>query len=710
MDFGIDPSSAGYSSLQVRSQPPPTNQPIASSSSSFIPTGSSSPSDSPRSGKNQRKRSGCLTCRLRKKKCDEGKPACGACLRLGLDCMGYETKRPEWMNKKEKVKDVTTQIKQTVNETKSAKMRDHWAARAASVAAKDEEGLSTFSPEGSIEYNDQAGFVSNTAISANAPSFQPSIPSMTSTEFPPTATSSRPFPSQQYSYSGGPIRNGYHTQHTTIPISATSHQPIEESIDPYVPQSAVSSPLIDPDILTLLGLVPPSRTTAQTEAYFPLCPQLPNTLWFPYPSTFTTEDGSEDMRYFHHYLTVILPLTYRFDNQPISDLVAPLALQNPRVLQAFSAIAALHIAHKKRPQAFIDGDVAQNSSIPYSNADDIFARNTIQATIRELKSIPSAELGTDDSILAALSANSFNLFDGGESKSWVETADLCRRCLAAVLSGVGGIGSTLNGSRAQIDISAVMERLGHLVSPLMWVDILMSLTQNRASQYLPIYRVFLLDRYRSQSKVSKLLKETVMGCDNTTRLALAETIGLSEWKEKAIRSGNLSHRGLVERADLVERLLEERKWREDHLFEPNDPSTVQRMAMSNVFHHGVRVLLATVVDGCHPNVPDIATAVQDTANALAALDKCDAQGATDKLMIFPIVIAGCHADRPALQRIFRHRFARLGQEGAAFGNTKSALKLMEEVWRRRAEAQTEQVEIHWRKVMFDMYEEGLLLI
>ncbi|WWC71791.1 uncharacterized protein I206_105750 [Kwoniella pini CBS 10737] len=678
----------------------------SASTSSFAPAGSSSPSDTPPTGKNQRKRSGCLTCRLRKKKCDEGKPNCGACKRLGLDCMGYETKRPDWMNKKDRVKDVTSQIKQTVTETRSAKMRSHWAARAASVSGKDEEGLDTLSREGSVEYDNQASSLPNKPIMTDA---LPSQPSPKVSCDPASLVTEASFLSQQYSYSGGPIRSGYHSQYNHLPSSTATLPSIETPLEPYVPDSAISSPLIDPDILTLLGLVPPSKPSAlQPDLHFPLCPQLPNTLWFPYPSAFETIDGTQDMRYFHHYLTVILPLQYRFDNQPMSDLVAPVALQNPRVLQALSAIAALHMSHKKRPQAVPKGDIPWEYSHLYPNTDDVFARNIIQSTVRELKSIPAAELGTDGSILAALSANSFNLFDGGENKSWTETADLCRRCLAAVLNGVGGIGP--NGSRAQIDISALMERLGHLVSPLMWVDILVSVTQNRASQYLPIYRVFLLDRYRNQSKVSKLLRETVMGCDNTTRLALAETVGLSEWKEKAIRSGTLSHRGLVERADSIERLLGERKWREEHLFEPNDPSTVQRMAMSNVFHHGVRVLLATVVDGCHPNVPDIATAVQDTADALAAVDRCDARGATDKLMIFPIVIAGCHAERPAQQRIFRHRFARLGDEGAVFGNTGSALKLMEEVWRRRAQANTEQVEIHWRKVMFDMYESGLLLI
>ncbi|OCF74199.1 hypothetical protein I204_04569 [Kwoniella mangroviensis CBS 8886] len=710
MEFGAGPSSTGFpTSFDARSQS------IASSStSSYVPPPSPSPSETPRNGKSQRRKTGCLTCRLRKKKCDEGKPACGACIRLGLDCMGYDTKRPGWMNKKDKVKDMTAQIKNTVHETRAAKMRDHWAARAASVSGGDGDGHSVYSPEDQEEI-----LVEKPVISTTKP-----ILHSTNDFTVPTAMSipsqGGPYVGGGYAHDGGTSRNLFNSQQfNSTASSSTSYshshsqpKPPDLLAEPYIPQSAASSPLIDPDILNLLGLVPPNKPTTD-DPYFPLYPQLPNTLWFPYPSALESRENLEDMRYFHHYLTVILPLQFRFDNQPISDLVAPLALQNPRVLQALSAIAALHIATKKRRQPILlDRFVGEDSvnSHPLPNPDDVFARTTIQAIIKDLKSVPSSELGSDDSILAALSANSFNLFDGGENKDWVETAELCRRCLAAVLNGIAGIGSGFSSSKPQADISPLMDRLGHLISPLMWVDILMSVTQNKASQHLPIYRLFLFDRYQKQGNVSKLLRETVMGCDNTTRLALAETVALSEWKDKAIRSGTLSHRTLVERADSIERLLLERKWREEHLFQPDDPSTVQRMAMSNVFHHGVRVLLATVLDGCYPNVPDVATAVQDTADALLALDKYDPQGATDKLMIFPIVIAGCHAERPVLQRVFRHRFAKLGDDGTSFGNTRSALRLMEEVWRRRAEATSEQSETHWRKVMFELYEGGLLLI
>jgi len=59
---------------------------------------------------------GCFTCRLRRKKCDEGKPGCKACRHLGLDC---EYKRPIWWSNNETRRNQKDQIKNTIKRTKT---------------------------------------------------------------------------------------------------------------------------------------------------------------------------------------------------------------------------------------------------------------------------------------------------------------------------------------------------------------------------------------------------------------------------------------------------------------------------------------------------------------------------------------------------------------------------------------------------------------
>ncbi|KAK5651511.1 hypothetical protein OQA88_11965 [Cercophora sp. LCS_1] len=47
---------------------------------------------------------GCWTCRLRRKKCDEVRPVCGACGSLEIDCL-YGDQKPEWMDGGDKQKE-----------------------------------------------------------------------------------------------------------------------------------------------------------------------------------------------------------------------------------------------------------------------------------------------------------------------------------------------------------------------------------------------------------------------------------------------------------------------------------------------------------------------------------------------------------------------------------------------------------------------------
>ncbi|KAB5596135.1 Lysine biosynthesis regulatory protein LYS14 [Ceratobasidium theobromae] len=61
-----------------------------------------------------RTKGGCLTCRIRRKKCDESREfangGCETCSRLHIECLGYSTKRPDWL-KGSRVDDYKRRIK-----------------------------------------------------------------------------------------------------------------------------------------------------------------------------------------------------------------------------------------------------------------------------------------------------------------------------------------------------------------------------------------------------------------------------------------------------------------------------------------------------------------------------------------------------------------------------------------------------------------------
>ncbi|KAK4193219.1 fungal-specific transcription factor domain-containing protein [Podospora australis] len=56
---------------------------------------------------------GCWTCRLRRKKCDEGRPVCVGCSSLEIECI-YSDEKPEWMDGGEKQKEQGERLKQEV--------------------------------------------------------------------------------------------------------------------------------------------------------------------------------------------------------------------------------------------------------------------------------------------------------------------------------------------------------------------------------------------------------------------------------------------------------------------------------------------------------------------------------------------------------------------------------------------------------------------
>lgn len=63
-----------------------------------------------------RSKGGCWTCRLRRKKCDEGKPECTTCRVLSVTCHGYGPK-PDWMDNGDAEKEMANSLKHIVRHT-----------------------------------------------------------------------------------------------------------------------------------------------------------------------------------------------------------------------------------------------------------------------------------------------------------------------------------------------------------------------------------------------------------------------------------------------------------------------------------------------------------------------------------------------------------------------------------------------------------------
>ncbi|KAL1409299.1 hypothetical protein Q8F55_003278 [Vanrija albida] len=576
-------------------------------------------------------------------RCDETRPVCATCVRLGIDCLGYEgPSKPAWIRRKDVVTDVSRRIRKAVADTRSARMNQHWSAKAAErarqMAHRVEGSGAVVADDGPATIGMEDGFAAlggaaePMALGSPVRLLSPPLPGSNNADLIQDLAELLPHP-----------------------------------IDMAVPLPGVESDL-DHELISLLGLDHSSlaMTLNPNPSYYPLLTQPSTTYGLSIPTP------SHDMRYFDHYLKVILPFQYPFDRKVMVDLIAPLAFTNSVVFASVTSMAALHMGSKRRRRR-----PGTSLEAPMTDTDVQFAETSLRHNVSQIKTMPLARFDTHEMIVATMAVTSFHLFDGGNRNGWRESVELCRRCLASSLRGQG--------------------------FPLIWTDILTSVTEGVSSKFLPLYRTLLLDGHTEKAK-GRLLKETVMGCDSTTRLAMAETISLSEWKHEAARMGQLSLRSLLAHASGVERLLDERSWRERHLFEATDLGGLQRKAMSDVFYHAARVLLATVVNGCFPGV---AAAVRDTVTALTALESLGVEGA-ERALVFPAVIAGTHAQTPQQRQFFLDRFNPLGDD-AEFGNTQNGLRLIKEVWRQR-DGGAPGAEVCWRTVMFELDDEGLLLI
>ncbi|OBT86180.1 hypothetical protein VE02_06230 [Pseudogymnoascus sp. 03VT05] len=108
---------------------------------------------------------GCWTCRLRKKKCDEGHPQCSTCESLSITCHGYGSK-PDWMDGGDAERAVANGIKEVVKQTSRRKTAQSIKQRDPAKIAPKSTGLSesSSSPAPSQDRPDAAFSADETAL------------------------------------------------------------------------------------------------------------------------------------------------------------------------------------------------------------------------------------------------------------------------------------------------------------------------------------------------------------------------------------------------------------------------------------------------------------------------------------------------------------------------------------------------------------------
>ncbi|KIJ66898.1 hypothetical protein HYDPIDRAFT_108850 [Hydnomerulius pinastri MD-312] len=611
-----------------------------------------------------RAKSGCYTCRIRRKKCDEQmnpEGSCSTCVRLRLQCLGFGAKRPEWLRENRNVLDLREKIKTFL---------------AAQGMIKGHSGSGPRSSE-------QEPQILSLSSEYASPSNSPQTPTLS------ISSSSEDRHSATY-----PLRGGHYSDsHDRLPVmqELSPDSPLERSgypevLLPPVPYSATP-------VINSLDSWPSNHSLALQRPHTSDFSRWYNT------SLPDVEDYSSDVssgylmaqpisQYniwpfqlsprqtasLRWYMDHVLRMQYLHANESLDTIIWDLIHKSDTARDAACLLSDLHRKSTQRG----------NGAFPQAGPEDADVLSRMQMTF------PFKAPLTEGDALAGLCIVSYFLFSGGKGQWQTFLDSACKFSLSILNDPAWG------GPRSVL--LRCTESLRFIIKTSMWFDVLASATLVRKPKFLDVIK----DLYGPQTAffehepdipMEEYSMMTVMGCENHIVLALAEIANLAHWKDQHSRAGNLSVPELVKRGHKIEEIL--KKPSASHFDITMDSAKKRaktRRLTSEVFRASAHVYLHSVISGDFPQCPEIIEAVNETVKCLKAAEEGQTGRSVVRSVVFSICICGCLTEDRNHQQYFLTRLQE--QQHDPFGNCPQVLLLIQEVWRRRS-----RESVDWREVM-----------
>lgn len=568
----------------------------------------------------------CWTCKLRRKKCDATKPTCRACESRDIPCYGFGD-RPEWMNGGEEERAELNKIKDAVKKNNKRK-------RTEMSRSKTEED----------QRKSQRTSVVNDEI-------QPIDP--------------------KHDWNDGRSE-----------VQESTHEFLEGE-----------TPLITPD--------ESSKQTLSTT---------------PTPSGTRFLFGHDrEFELLMHYLDHVFALQFRFHSPSVASggrgWLLWLLNDTLPLRHAALSLGALHqhslLARSARGQRYHD---TLNELNEHHNRALQELQIFLQSSYEDSIGAESGRKRRLQILACGVQLISFELFRGGTSQWQVHLDALATvvRSMAIIDSSSNGLspsqpdvyspGDVIQGYGSEIQPHRLEDTAEHfLVGAVLWFDILSCASTNDAPRLHSESPRFLKD---------KIDLANIIGCQPWIALVIGDIATLSVWKADATVAGSLSFWTLFGRGDRLRRRLEDgisslRKSIDETFAElglshlgttgaylvltnPDLQQEAIKRAITLVFAYAAQVYLNTIISGADPKLDDVKNSVADTMNALQEMQYvCDAQAL--RSLIWPICIAGSMAGDVPTQSYFQSLIQGLGDEAHDFGNSATALKVMQKCWSSRIE-------------------------
>ncbi|KIK66588.1 hypothetical protein GYMLUDRAFT_157196 [Collybiopsis luxurians FD-317 M1] len=543
------------------------------------------PAQTPKKGGSKAKgsvraKSGCYTCRIRRKKCDERPDAegrCETCLRLRLQCLGFGAKRPEWLRENNNVNDLRDKIKTFLASQGMIKGHSGSGPRAPEqepptlhLASQNYNSPTESPPSQLLVLSDEAvrhGPVSNVREEWSP---YPGGP-------PPPGYEAHPGP-----HPGPPPQSEWFLTHSWSPTDAFPS----------------FSQVLHVQARQVVPALPPTMASSFGHLYTAILEDADTSTYYvngSVPSPLAPNGMLDELSI--HYINTVAGLQYQLADKSHLPRILFEDLQNHDgfARRAARLLASVHVQRSA-------------GSIPRS-----IELTPVKEGYKELLSMFSfakQQFDADDA-LAALNVISTFLFDGGRG-DW-------ERWLRVASSYSTRILSDRNRFMDYRDaITNCEDKERFIIMTTFWFDVLASVTTMES----PIF-VDAIDELYNPSKQSGLMDVSddsadalsmlpIMGCENRIVWAISQISSLYVWKQSREKEGRLSILELSRRANDIEAYLAP----PDPSLEPRTEEDVPRLLASEAFRTSAVVYLRTVVHGDHPLVPEIAEAVNEAILSL----------------------------------------------------------------------------------------------
>ncbi|KAF8318526.1 hypothetical protein DL93DRAFT_2165119 [Clavulina sp. PMI_390] len=662
----------------------------------------------PKREKLTRSREGCLTCRVRRKKCTgmpDGGGACDACQRLAIECLGYSAKRPLWMQNSEQLAECRREIRLWL------------AERGKGPRAVELLSLAKY-------YGDEPPQVPPPAPMVHLPPPPVPVPVAVSVPQPPTT------PQQNILKPKGQHSTERRTRRMENAMSWVEEEDeldgededgdaeIEEMMlhDERIETMAGSINLTTPTLIPTAASVHHGGTStpgalshhaspAPGVSHLAHAPARHTDLSQAYRWNFLDNDMGGDaeghpqpgvgvnetpvISLVSMWSSTVRPFEHRFANPKYFQELCQILEGDPDVQSVTRNLAAIHGFNLNFGQ--LDAPEVKTARVELTKVQTAVKAKLLDDSRTKVPTVGHA--------LAAIFGISHVLFTGGvmDWNLYLEVAcSWLDRELPTILQG-----------------SAVYPyATAFLAETTIWMDILGSVSLQHAPKLHKHY-IRSLGNDENAENAYGLFLSRIMGCENRVMLGIATISALAGWKQQQTRLGTLDTHELSDKARSIElAYLSPPKTNSNIQLTTLAPASqpdldvsetqgiplsyekpIDRPGVTAAFRAAAKVYLHTVVSGAFPNSDSVSKAVDDAIEVFRGLDERDC----DRALVFALTMIGCVVKDESQRDFIRERFTKV-REG---GNRDQAAKLVEEVWKRR-EAAGPQNPIEWTSISADI--------